>query len=112
MADNFKRISATGTGSLAAILTVAASDLSTTPPTEPATLIVKNITVSNKSGGAVTAEVSINDSSASVETHVVDESINNNAVQRIETTQTLEQGDQIKVKGSGLKFSVSFMEIV
>jgi len=112
LADNFKRISATGTGSAVVILTVASSDLSTTPPTQPATVILKNISVSNKSGGAVTAEVSINDSSSSVETHIVDQSLANNTPLLVETTQTLEQGDQIKVKGSGLKFSVSFMEII
>ena len=55
MADNFKRVSATGTGSLVVIATVPSSNLSTTPPTEPATFILKNVTVSNKSGGAVTA---------------------------------------------------------
>ena len=112
MADNFKRVSATGTGSLVVIATVPASNLSTTPPTEPATLILKNVTVSNKSGGAVTAEVSINDSSASVETHILDESVNNNAVKHLTTTQVLEQGDTVKVKGSGLKFSINFMEII
>ena len=112
MADNFKRVSATGTGSLVVIATVPASNLSTTPPTEPATFILKNVTVSNKSGGAVTAEVSINDSSASVETHILYESVNNNAVKHLTTTQVLEQGDTVKVKGSGLKFSINFMEIV
>ena len=112
MADNFKRISATGTGSLTAILTVAASDLSTTPPTEPVTLILKNITVSNKTGGQVRAEVAINDSSSSIETYVVDQDLANNTPLNLTTTQVLEQGDQIKVKGSGLKFSVSFMEII
>ena len=112
MADNFKRISATGTGSLVVIATVPTSNLSTTPPTEPATFILKNVTVSNKSGGAVTAEVSINDSSASVETHILDESVANNAVKHLTTTQVLEQGDTVKVKGSGLKFSINFMEII
>ena len=112
MADNFKRVSATGTGSLVVIATVPASNLSTTPPVEPATIILKNVTVSNKSGGAVTAEVSINDSSASVETHILDESVANNAVKHLTTTQVLEQGDTVKVKGSGLKFSINFMEIL
>ena len=60
----------------------------------------------------MTAEVSINDSSSSVETHILDESVDNNAVKHLTTTQVLEQGDTIKVKGSGLKFSVNFMEIV
>ena len=69
MADNFKRVSATGTGSLVVIATVPSSNLSTTPPTEPA---VKHLT----------------------------------------TTQVLEQGDTVKVKGSGLKFSINFMEII
>ena len=112
MADNFKRASATGTGSLTAILTVASSNLSTTPPIEPATLILKNITVSNKTGGQVRAEVAINDSSDSIETYVVDEDLANNTPLNLTTTQVLEQGDQIKVKGNGLKFSFNFMEMI
>jgi hypothetical protein len=112
LADNFKRASATGTGSLTAILTVASSDLSTTPPTQPATLILNNITVSNKTGGQVRAEVAINDSSASIETYVVDQDLANNTPLNLTTTQVLEQGDQIKVKGNGLKFSFNFMEMI
>ena len=110
--DNFKRSSASGTGSLATMFTVPKSNLNVTPIVNPATIIIRSVVISNNTGGAVTANFVIKDVSASnLEISFIQESVNDGETKRFSCHEVLEEEDLVRISGNGLKFSFSYLEM-
>jgi hypothetical protein len=78
----------------------------------PTTTIVKSFYLSNQSGGAVATTVTMLDSSnSSLEVELYKDSLADaTEVEKI-VTVVLEQADQIKLTGAGVKILLNYMEI-
>ena len=109
LADLFKSSTLTGTGS---VYTVPTADQNSQPPVLPTTTIVKSFYLSNQSGGAVATTVTMLDSSnSSLEVELYKDSLADaTEVEKI-VTVVLEQADQIKLTGAGVKILLNYMEI-
>ena len=109
MADSFISRSGNATGT---IYTVPTADQNSQPPILPTTALVKSIKLSNQSGGAVATTVTMLDSSnSSLEVELYKDSLADaTEVEKI-VTVVLEQADQIKLTGAGVKILLNYMEI-
>ena len=109
MADNFISRSGNSTGT---IYTVPTADQNSQPPVLPTTALVKSIYLSNQSGGAITTTVTMMDSSNSnLEIELYKDSFADGAENTIQGPIVLEQADQIKLIGAGVKILINLMEI-
>ena len=109
LADLFKSFSLQGTGTA---YTVPTADQNSQPPVPPTTAIIKNIYMSNQSGGAVTTTITVLDSSnGNLEIELYKDSFADGAENTIQGPIILEQADQIKLIGAGVKILINLMEI-
>ena len=109
LADSFKSATLSGTGT---VYTVPTADQNSQPPVLPTTTILKSIYLSNQSGGTVATTVTMLDSSnSSLEVEVYKDSLADQSEVEKLVTVNLEQADQIKLTGAGVKILINYMEI-
>ena len=109
MADSFISRSGNSTGT---IYTVPTADQNSQPPVLHTTALVKSIKLSNQSGGAITTTVTMMDSSNSnLEIELYKDSFADGGKNTIQGPIVLEQADQIKLIGAGVKILINLMEI-
>ncbi len=109
MADSFKSFTLQGTGTA---YTVPTADQNSQPPILPTTTIIKNIIMSNQSGGAVNTTVTMLDSSNSnLEVELYKDSFGDGTENTIQGPIVLEKADQIKLVGADVKILINLMEI-